>query len=167
MPDASDLLAVARLLLSAGTVQPPSEAQLRRAVSTAYYALFHKVLRAGAERFMGAGTQRSAGYSLLYRGFNHGRMKAVCDSLDVATLSKNLQQQLRRTSVSQEARNFVSAFASLQEARHLADYDPLTLFVLSDTADLVDAAEAAMAAFDQIAPEEKADLLALMLVSPR
>ena len=167
MPDPSDLLAVSRLLLSAGPPDPPSEAQLRRAVSTAYYALFHKVLRAGAERFMGPDKQQSAGYNLLYRGFNHGRMKSVCEALNVATLSKALQRQLGRTAVSQEMRDFVSAFSLLQEARHLADYDPSAGFVLSDSAALVEAADAAMTAFDQVMPDERADVLALLLVNVR
>lgn len=166
MPDPSDLVAVARLLLSAGPATPPSEAQLRRAVSTAYYALFHKVLRAGAERFMGVGKQRSAGYGLIYRGFNHGRMKTVCASLNVATLSKTLQQ-LGRIAVSQDMRDFAGAFVALQEARHLADYDPSTVFTLSASTDLVDVADAAMTAFDRATPDERADVLALMLISPR
>ncbi len=167
MPDPADLLAVARLLLSAGTTKPPSEAQLRRAISTAYYALFHKVLRAGAERFMGDGKQRSGGYGLLYRGFNHRRMKDVCESLDAPTLKRKVQEQLGRPAVSKEMRFFASTFVALQEARHLADHDPSIVFVLSDSADLVDVAGAAMTAFDLVAPDEKADVLALMLVNPR
>lgn len=167
MPDATDLLATARLLLSAGTASPPSEAQLRRAVSTAYYAVFHKVVQAGAERLMGSGSQGTAGYGLIYRSFNHGRMKSVCESLSVARLSKTLQQQLGRTAVSLEMRGFAAAFATLQEARHFADYDPAVRFTLSDAADFIDKAEAAMATFDAITPGEKADVLALMLANPR
>jgi hypothetical protein len=167
VPDPTDLLAVARLLLSSGEAQPASQAQLRRAVSTAYYALFHTVLRAGAERFMGTGKQQSAGYRLLYRSFTHGRMKSVCESLNVAVLGKTLQQQLGRTAVSQEMRDFAGAFAVLQEARNLADYDPTSVFVLSDSAGLVDAVDVAMVAFGHVAPDERADVLALMIVNPK
>jgi hypothetical protein len=52
VPDPSELLSVVRLLSNAGTT-PPSDVQLRRAVSTTYYALFHKVLCVADERFMG------------------------------------------------------------------------------------------------------------------
>lgn len=166
MLDPSDLLAVARVLSSAGTA-PPSEAQLRRAVSTAYYALFHRILAAGAERFMGAGLERSAGYALLYRSFNHGRMKAVCESLSAATLTGTLRRQLGRTAVGQDTRDFADAFAALQEARHLADYDPRAVFWPSDAVELVQAADYAMAAFDRVASDERADILALMLVNAR
>jgi hypothetical protein len=168
VPDPADLLAVARVLLSAGSASPPSDAQLRRAVSTAYYALFHKVLGTGAERFMGAGNRRSAGYSLLYRSFNnHGRMQSVCEALNVPTLSKTLQQQLGRPALSQDMRDFASDFVALQEKRHLANYDPSVIFVLSDSANQVDIAEAAMLAFDRATSEEKADVLALMLSGAR
>lgn len=167
MPDPSDLLAVARLLLCAEATNPPPEAQLRRAVSTAYYALFHKALRAAGERFMGGGSERSAGYRLLYRGYSHGRMKEVCKSLDAPTMKESVRRQLGRSAVSNQMRHFASVFTVLQEARHLADYDPSILFVLSDSADLVDVAEAAMRNFDLVALDEKADVLALMLVNPR
>ena len=94
-------------------------------------------------------------------------MKSVCLLLDAATLSKSLREQLGRTAVSQNTRDFVSIFAILQEARHLADYDPSSAFTLSNSADLIDLADSAMTAFDQIMPDEKADILALMLVNPR
>ncbi len=137
MPDPSALLAVARLLLSAEPESPASDARLRRAVSTAYYALFHKVLQSGAECFMGPGKQRTAGYSLLYRSFNHGRMRSVCESLDVQTLSKNLQKQLGRTAVRHDMRDFAGAFVALQDERHVADYDPGRRFHPLDSEGLV------------------------------
>jgi hypothetical protein len=155
------------LLLSAEATNPATDAQLRRAVSTGYYALFHKVLQAAGQRFMGGGSERSAGYRLLYRGYSHGRMKEVCKSLDAPTMKESVRRQLGRTAVSQEMRVFAGAFSDLQEARHLADYDPSTLFLPSDSTAWVDLAEAAMAAFDLVAPDEKADVLALMLVNPR
>jgi uncharacterized protein (UPF0332 family) len=58
MPDPAELLAVARQL--ANSLPQPNDAQLRRAVSTAYYAVFHKILLAAAERFMGPGTESTA-----------------------------------------------------------------------------------------------------------
>ncbi|MGB8839834.1 MAG: hypothetical protein WCC64_02080 [Aliidongia sp.] len=103
MPDPFGLLSVARLLLSAGTT-PPSDAQLRRAVSTAYYAVFHNILRGAAERFVGPNQDVSAGYRMLYQSFDHRHMKAVCDALDVATLKDTLKRQLGRESVSQNMR---------------------------------------------------------------
>ena len=167
MPDPSELLAVARMLTAASVGAPPSQAQLGRAISTVYYALFHKVLRAGAQRFMGPGNETKPGYTLIYRSFAHGRMKAVCEALDVPTLSRTLQQQLGRQAVSPDMRGFAAAFVELQNARNLADYAPQAIFSHSDTIGLVGEAELALEAFDRAGPEEQADVLALMLVNSR
>lgn len=167
MPQPAELIALARLLVSPGTAGKPSDAQLRRAVSTAYYAVFHKVLRSAADRFIGPGRDRSAGYGVLYRGFNHGRIRSVCESLNSPNLSKTVQEQLGRGAVSQDMREFAGHFTVLQYKRHRADYDPSAVFGLIDSEALVDAAETAIATFDIITPDEKADVLALMLVNPR
>ena len=86
MPDPADLLQAARLLLTADP-QPPTGDRLRRAVSTAYYALFHMVLASGARRFVGVENEGTAGYRLIYRALTHGRIKSVCASLDKNRLS--------------------------------------------------------------------------------
>jgi hypothetical protein len=167
MLDPSELIAVARSLANPGGPTPPNDAQLRRAVSTAYYALFHKVLRAAAERFMGANQENTAGFAILYRGFDHAVMKRICEALQVSTLKDRYKYHLRRTSVSQDMRDFAGAFPALQDARHLADYDPSVELLPSDVSSLVDAAEVAMEAFDRCAPDEQADVLALMMVGAR
>ena len=82
-------------------------------------------------------------------------------------MDKNLQKQLGRPAVSKEMRDFASAFVELQEQRHRADYDPSISFALSDLAESVKQAEDAMAAFDQVPPDERADGLDLMLIGSR
>ena len=69
--------------------------------------------------------------------------------------------------VSQDLRDFAGAFSALQEARHLADYDPNAVFDPTDVFDLVNAAELAMIAFDRVEPAEQTDVLALMMVKTR
>ena len=167
MPSSTDLLTVARFLSRAGAQPPPSDAHLRRAVSTAYYAVFHNVLRAAAKRFMGADQEATAGYAILYRGFDHRRMKEICEALQPSTIKAKYAYHLRRTAVSQDMRDFAGAFPALQDARHHADYDPAAVFLPSDVSSLIDAAEVAMDAFDRTAPDEQADVLALMLVGAR
>jgi uncharacterized protein (UPF0332 family) len=167
VPDPADLLAVARLLLGAGTTPAPSEAQLRRAVSSAYYALFHKVLHAATDRFVGTGKTNSAAYAIIYRSFDHQNMKNGCESLQASTLSQKTQSLLRRAKVSQATHDFASNFPSLQQSRHLADYDPASHFGPSDAVSLVDSAEAAMEAFDRIPADEKLDVLAFLMVRAR
>jgi hypothetical protein len=132
VPDPSELIATARLLLGAPGSAAPTQAQLRRAASTAYYAVFHKVLRAAAERFAGLGQEHSGAYAILYRSFDHGHMKQMCEALLKSTLPDALKWRLRRDAVSQETRDFAGSFPALQEIRHLADYDPTIVFLASD-----------------------------------
>ncbi len=167
MLDSAEFLDTARLLVDASSSTPPSDGQLRRAISTSYYALFHKVLDAAATRFMGSENRHQPGFALLYRGFNHGRMKAVCKSIDVGQLSPTYARQLGVAHVSQDMRDFASVFVALQEARHSADYDPHSAVAHTDAIGLVDQAELGTRAFDRAAPTEQADVLALMLVNTR
>jgi hypothetical protein len=163
----SDLLAVARHLATADAATPPAGAQLRRAVSTAYYALFHKISYAAARRFMGPDQENSAGYAILYRSFDHRHMKTVCQALQVSTLKERFRVHLRRNEVSKDMRDFVMAFPALQEARHLADYDPGVEFLPREVLSLIESANAAMMAFDRAEPAEQADILALLMVRTR
>lgn len=165
MPDPAQLLAVSRQLLF--SLPQPNDAQLRRAVSTIYYALFHKILREAAARFMGSGSESSAAYSLLYRSFDHRHMKTICEQLNVPTMKKAMQTSLHRTAVSAAMRNFARIFLVLQEQRHQADYDPRTAFESSEVSNLIDMAELAIRAFNNAPPAEQADILALLMVRPR
>lgn len=166
MPDPSELLAVAKLLIDE-TIHPASDAQCRRAISTAYYAVFHKILGTAASRFVGAGQEASGAYAIIYRGFDHGKVKDVCTKLIRPRLSETLKRQLGRSSISQDMQDFSRIFPDIQEARHDADYDPTVSFSVADVLTLIESAEAAMAAFDRAPAGEQGDVLALMLVKPR
>jgi len=162
MPDPNELLAVARLLTDE-TSGAPSDAQLRRSVSTAYYAVFNKILREAADRFVGPNQSSKAAYRLVYRNFEHGRVKEVCIRLCASRLSEQMKRELGRDSVSREMRDFASSFPFLQAARQHADYDPSFVILLVDAADQIAAAQTAIAAFDQTAEDERTDVLALMM----
>lgn len=167
MPTPSELLALSRRLSAGNNGNPPTDAELRRAVSTAYYALFHKILRTAAERFMGTGQTATAGYSILYRGFQHRDIKVICEAISSPTMKLKYQLSLQRKNVSQDMVDFAVVFPILQEVRHLADYDPGYQFAPSDVSYHIDAAELAMDALDRAEPRERADVLALMLVGAR
>jgi hypothetical protein len=167
VPLSDDLIDVARGLTGTGADPGPGDAQLRRAVSTACYALFHKVLGTASDRFLGSDHKATAAYALLYRGFDHRTMNTVCEALHAAKLSDRYRKQLRRLEISQDMRDFAGAFPRLQRARQLADYDPTVEINVADASDWIDAAQAAMAAFDRAASDEQTDVLALLLVGAR
>ena len=169
VPDPAALLAAARLLADPNATGAawPDDARLRRAVSTAYYAVFHTVLRAAADRFMGPHEQASPGYAILYRGFQHGEMREACKMLRRSTLPPKYSRALRRATVSQALRDFAGAFAELQDERHRADYDPVASFLPSEVATILLSAENAIDSFAKIPPYERADVLALLLAGAR
>jgi len=73
MPFADDLLEQAYHLAKRER-KHPKQASLRRAVSTAYYALFHLLIDEAVGNW-GIVRQRS----ILARTFDHGKMRSVCD----------------------------------------------------------------------------------------
>jgi len=163
--DPAELLAAARLLCEAEP--PPSDAQIRRAVSTAYYAVFHKIVRTAAGRFVGPGHENSAAFRLVYRGFEHARMKDVCEAINKREMGSAYQRLLGRRTVSVTMRQFAGIFYELQRERHLADYESAPAVTLSDAVDIIRQAQLAISAFEAAAPEEQADVLALMMVKTR
>ena len=90
----------------------PRRADLCRAVSTAYYALFHCLARTCADGL--AGRSRSVGnrpmWRRVYRALEHRQAKTRCENVP--------------PSFPEEMRDFGQTFAELQSKRHLADYDP-------------------------------------------
>jgi len=166
MIDATKLLEAAKQLNNGRNGNPPDVEAIRRAVSTAYYALFHALLKEGAERFVGP-NNTSAAFETIYRGFDHSQINRVFIAIDKQTLSDSYKRRLRRSAVSQDIRDFAAIFVPLQELRHLADYSPLTQISQSEAADLIDEAESALQILTSADPNEKADLLALMLAGTR
>ena len=163
----SDLLDVARLLAATEGSVAPSDAQLRRSVSTAYYALFHTVLKAAADRFSLPEGSNGSGYAILYRSYDHSRMKRVCDEIAKPALSPSLRRTLRRPAVYHRLRAFATAFVSLQQSRHIADYDPQVVLQIDDATEAIDEAERAIDDFSSSPQDEVFDILALLLAGGR
>ena len=90
----------------------PRRADLCRAASTAYYALFHCLARACADSL--AGRSRAVGdrpmWRRVYRALEHRQAKTRCENVP--------------SSFPDEMRKFGQAFAVQQSKRHFADYDP-------------------------------------------
>jgi hypothetical protein len=125
------------------------------------------ISRAAVRDFLGPDQEGTAAYVILYRSFDHRHMKTVCEALQAPTLRDKFRRQLRRTSVSRDMRDFADIFPALQDARHLADYDPTARFLASDVFSLIDLADDAIEACDRAPRQEQIDVLALMMVRLR
>lgn len=151
------------LVLAETDVNAPvaTEAQLRRAVSTAYYALFHLVLRTAAQNF--AGPFINSVYLWVYRRIEHRRIWDVCKILDADTIAAPWSERLGFDKPSDDIRAFASGFRALQEGRHEADYNPATLQDPDESRTLVATARDAMAAFARI-PEDRQNAILLNIL---
>lgn len=162
MPLPSELLDTAKLLLTARD-GPPTDADLRRSISTAYYAVFHSVLTAGADRFFGAHNRGEVGYRLLYRAYDHGRMKSRCEQVAKEKLDRSEQERFGRAAFHADLVDFAQAFKRLQASRERADYDPGADPTVAEAQAAIRDAERAIASLASAPEDERSDLLALML----
>ncbi len=94
---------------------------MRRAVSSAYYALFHLLIRDAVVNWKHADQ-----HARLARAFDHKRMKDA--STAVLKEMGNLPNQPAAGTGAEQASRFrlstvAQAFVDLQQARHKADYD--------------------------------------------
>jgi len=132
MPLETDLLETARRLLQPRNRKGrPRQADLRRAVSTAYYAVFHALCRLCADVVIGRRRDTRRAWQQVYRAVQHGEAKKRCN-------------QLTKVDFPFELKDFCAIFMHLQERRHEADYDPLACFTLKDVQQLVAMAERAV-----------------------
>ena len=116
---------------------------------------------------MGTASSNRPGYAILYRSFDHSRMKRLCDDVDKPTMTALLQKQLGRVTIHADLRAFATAFTNLQQLRHRADYDPHFDVNHVDAVDSVSVAEQAMEALDRAPADERTDFLALLLGNAR
>ena len=144
----NDLIAVARTLTAGGNASDrrgATDTELRRAVSCAYYAIFHTLCRAYADVMVGshAGNQLEQElWNMAYRTLDHGPAKNKCnDSGNMSRFSSDL-------------RRFAITLVDLQQRRHEADYDPGTTFTQTQVNQIVDDAEDALASFNNAPPDE-------------
>ena len=117
-----------------------TQASLRRAVSTAYYALFHLLTQDAASRWPGAAETRTA----IERGFRHSLMKSVSRGFQKPQW-KDHHGAFRQ--IPPELRSVAGAFGDLQEKRPTADYDNHHAWSPSDVREIVSRAEEACQAW--------------------
>jgi len=135
-----DLLVLARYLVdenSMKTVEAPS----RRAISTAYYALFHLLIHEATIRLVQVDDIRPR----VARTFDHNIMRKVCQEYATATEEEGEQFRLKITGIliPKGLFNIASTFVALQEARIQADYNLLDSLSNADAHLNVERAEAA------------------------
>ena len=98
----------------------PKQASLRRAVSAAYYALFHLLIAEATRNWKRAAQRHSLG-----RAFDHGQMRTACEKKRkelTAYLNGDPSPSPQRV-LSQHLHTVTDTFIQLQQQRQTADYD--------------------------------------------
>lgn len=153
-----DLIEQAIFLSQINLPQEPKQVDLRRAVSAAYYGLFHLLTTEAAQNWKHA-SQRDR----FARLFDHGRMK-TCSSKFV---SRPLPVNPAEVPVAEDMRLVADSFVKLQQARHTADYDNSKVWSRTQVYEMIALAEDAKAAWLRIREEELAQEYLLDLMGGR
>jgi hypothetical protein len=111
----------------------PRQESLRRAVSAAYYALFHLLVGEATNRLVGVLSVRTR----FSRAFDHGDMKQASRAFGGSPTPQQLATLTNGSPIPAELRDFALAFIQLQDARHEADYDVGKTFTRQDVNGLI------------------------------
>jgi uncharacterized protein (UPF0332 family) len=163
MAYADDLLELAQHLANLEPASP-RQACLRRAVSTAYYALFHLLI---SEATLNWG--RPELRSELGRVFGHGKMKSASvekrSELDAGF--KNNPPSSRELAVSKHLRTVADTFIQVQQRREEADYDTGKEWTQTDVLTQIVAVGAAFESWKAIREEPAAQAYLVSLLGKR
>ena len=141
MVDAYEMILMARALASGALGSGrgrPRQAELRRAVSLAYYAMFHSLAKQSADLLVGAtrGSRSQQAWLQAYRSLDHRLAAAQCKRPIIRRFPAEIQR-------------FGKAFTNNQQLRQDADYNPDASFVRSDVLKLIDDTERVVLDFER------------------
>jgi hypothetical protein len=160
------LLEQAERLVLPPPAGPPRQVDVRRAISASYYAVFHHLLRAAGDMYVGTTKRNTREYALVYRSISHGALRNLCN-LAKQNMPLKYQPYLPRSGLGPNIQAFSSAFVELQEKRHRADYDPVGRMKTSDAKLAIATAHSAIAKFDRVSEARRKAFLTLLLFPPR
>lgn len=145
----------------------PRQASLRRAVSTAYYALFHLLIHEATLNW-----KRVDQRALLARFFEHGRMKSAserqrgeCSRYINSNPPPSAGKELDSV---RHLQRVADAFFEAQQQRHTADYDNSTTWTRTEVMTLIEIVDAAFQSWHQIREDAIAQAVLISLLgNPR
>lgn len=116
------LLSVADTL---ARLDDPTTVARRRAVSSAYYALFHGLIAEAVRHTFGDDAARDGDRYTVSRWYNHGEMRTVSRWVIRISRSDSVPNgvEVLLGNPPPDLIELARAFIQLQEARHEADYD--------------------------------------------
>jgi len=133
----------------------PRQTDLKRAVSTAYYAMFNFLAGECADLFIGTGAARkSSSWIHVHRALEHGVAKNGCG-------------QVRTLAFPLKIVRFADLFISMQEERHSADYDPSSRYTRTEVIGLIGSVDQAIKEFKSSPRPDRVAFATLVLLRRR
>ena len=145
----------------------PRHTDLRRAISSAYYGVFHAVVAAAADDFAGRTKRGTPRYALVYRSVQHKALQNLCKGVAKSNLPTKYQDHVPKGGFGADLEAFANTVVELQEKRHKADYDPLYRASISDAVLAVATGRTALSLLTNANRTRKKAFLSLVVFSPR
>lgn len=122
----------------------PRQTELRRAISAAYYAMFHTLAACCANQLAGAtpASRNQAAWRQIYRALEHGYARAQCERAISGKFPAGI-------------RDFARQFVSMQFERQNADYDPDERYLRLDVMENIQETERIISQFNHASKAEQ------------
>ncbi len=153
MITAADYLATAKRLISADA----TEVDVRRAVSSTYYALFHHVCRQFSQVVIRSSDGKfTRAWLQAYRYLDHGTAKNQC-----------IQAKDPSRGFSSELLKFALVFEQMQQRRESADYNPAANMTALDAYAWIVSVEQAIADFEKAPADQQRAFVLFVGLKPK
>jgi uncharacterized protein (UPF0332 family) len=162
-----ELLEQAERLSASTTSGRPTQADLKRAISAAYYAVFHFILASLADEIVGSTKRNQARYALVYRSIDHRGLRDLCEKIVKPRFPEKYLAYLPKGGLGPNIIDFAGAALELQEKRHSADYDPSFGVTTLDASTAIALARRAIERFGKASAVRKKAFLTLLVFPPR
>ncbi len=150
-----------RLVKQAGGQQ----VDLRRAVSAAYYALFHTAAISVSDHVVSRSRRNTREWAFAARSLDHRKLKEVCQN--VVRPTGKYRDLIPPTLFQPDLKDFAEAVVDLQEKRHQADYNPLAEFRVSDVRNMISLARSVHGRFNAVGDDEKRLFVCMLIFTSR
>lgn len=165
--DPEQLLDQADRLIRRGRGGAPQDIDLRRAVSNAYYAIFHEIARDTADDLIGRKNRDTPQYALTYRNIEHRALKSLCETALKSRLPDRFVRYVPSGSFGAPIKSVAAAIIDLQEKRYLADYDPHFATSTSEVELTVATSRTALLQFRKAPRRQRREFVSFLFFSPR
>jgi len=157
------LLSVADTL---ARLDDPTTTARRRAVSSAYYALFHGLVAEAVRRTFGDDPARDEDRYTVSRWYNHGEMRTVAQWVIRLSRAETVPNGVAVLlgGPPPDLVELARAFIQLQEARHEADYDHTATVAEADARAAINTAREALARVPRLDPGRVYDNYLVLLL---